>query len=201
MTKTTGFYAYPSQYFLIGPPIEGGVSDFNDRSASTKVTTWKELDVAGRFISSQVLSGIAETDFFVADISYLNFNVTFEIGYAIGRNKPILLTRMAAVGGTNANIDEVGIFDTIGYVRYNNREEIRRLLQTPPTTSLLGAPREGNHKAPVYLIDSKFQTDEIRRMIARVKKKARLFFRSFDPVEQPRMSAQDATRSRNPSAC
>jgi hypothetical protein len=190
--KTKGFYAYTDHGILVGPTIESGVDDFNQRAGDAHVTTWKEMDIAGRFIASEVLTSIAGADFLIADISKLNFNVTFEVGYAIGRGKPIMLTRMGAMGPMGAGgIDEVGIFDTIGYQTYNNRHEIQRLLQSPPVAPLLPPTVERNRSAPVYLIDSKFQTDHITRLISRVEK-ARLFFRSFDPVEQPRMSAPDA---------
>lgn len=96
---------------------------------------------------------------------------------------------MGPVGA--GGVDEIGIFDTIGYQTYNNRNDIHRLLRTPPVAPLLPPTVERNRSAPVYLIDSTFQTDHITRLISRVKK-ARLFFRSFDPVEQPRMSAPDA---------
>ena len=42
-------------------------------------------------------------------------------------------------------------------------------------------------------MEARFKTDPVTRMIARVKK-ARLFFRSFDPIEQPRLSAPEAIR-------
>ncbi len=137
------------------------------------------------------MEAISSSDFFVADVSYLNFNVTFELGYAIGRGKPALLTRLAAVVASKIDVDEVGIFDTIGYQKYNNRYELEGLLRRAPGGSLLPRSIELNAKAPVYLIDTRFQTDHITRLISRVKK-ARLSFRSFDPGEQPRMSAPDA---------
>lgn len=190
--KIKGFYAYTDHGMLVGPTIESGVADLNQRAADAHVTTWKEMDIAGRFIANEVLTSIATSDVLVADISKLNFNVTFEVGYAIGRGKPIMLTRMGAMGPVGAGgVDEIGIFDTIGYQTYNNRNDIHRLLQTPPVAPLLPPSVERNRSAPVYLIDSTFQTDHITRLISRVKK-ARLFFRSFDPVEQPRMSAPDA---------
>lgn len=190
--KTSGFYAYTDHGMLVGTTIESGVADFNQRASDAHVTTWKEMDIAGKFIASQVLTSIATADFLVADVSKLNFNVTFEVGYAIGRGKPVMLTRMGAMGPVGGGgVDDVGIFDTIGYQTYNNRDDIRHLFQTPPGTPLLPRAIEHNRSAPVYLIDSEFQTDHITRLISRVKK-ARLFFRSFDPVEQPRMSAPDA---------
>ena len=48
-----------------------------------------------------------------------------------------------------------------------------------------------NQNAPVYLIEARFRTDSVTRIISRVKK-ARLFYRSFDPQESPRLSAREA---------
>ena len=59
--------------------------------------------------------------------------------------------------------------------------------------SAIGLPRtELNRQSPVYLIQAAFKTDPVIRIIARLKKKARLGFRSFDPNEQPRLSGLDA---------
>lgn len=52
-----------------------------------------------------------------------------------------------------------------------------------------------NRKLPIYLTESKFKTDAATRIVARLKKKARLGFRSFDPNEQPRLSGPDAVRN------
>lgn len=86
--KESGFYAYASTPAEIGQTIEQAVT-----SSNTEVNTWKALDIPGHFISEKVLEGIDSCDFLVADISVLNFNVTYEIGYAIGKGKRILLTK------------------------------------------------------------------------------------------------------------
>jgi hypothetical protein len=44
---------------------------------------------------------------------------------------------------------------------------------------------------PVYLIEARIRTDPVTRIISRVKK-ARLFFRSYDPQESARLSGSDA---------
>ncbi len=46
-------------------------------------------------------------------------------------------------------------------------------------------------KSPVYLLEGYHKTDFATRIISRIKK-ARFLFRSFDPNEQPRLSANDA---------
>jgi nucleoside 2-deoxyribosyltransferase len=87
--KESGFYAYASLPAEIGQTIEQSVSGSN-----VEVNTWKALDIPGHFISEKVIEGIDSCDFLVADISVMNFNVTYEIGYAIGKGKRVLLTKI-----------------------------------------------------------------------------------------------------------
>lgn len=186
------FYAYPSGYFLISETIDSAAR--NTTIAKTvNVRTWPQVDVAGRFIATDILQEIRHADSLVADVSYLNFNVTFEIGYAIGIGKPITITRLAAVAlHSNKLIGEIGIFDTLGYKLYENRDDLGNILAATPRSVALALPRDKlNHKAPVYLTETRFKTDSATRIISRVKK-AGLFYRSFDPTEQARLSAPDA---------
>lgn len=86
--NVSGFYAYASSPAEIGQTIEQAAN-----RSSSKINTWKALDIPGHFISEEVLEGIDSCSFLVADISVLNFNVTYEIGYAIGKGKRVLLTK------------------------------------------------------------------------------------------------------------
>ena len=187
------FFAYPSSHLSVGETIEHACGDLRSRTGHAGVRTWREDEVVGRFVATDVLTRLSESDCLIADVTYLNFNVTFEIGYAIAQGKSIALTRSAGVG-TQPEFTEAGVFDTIGYHAYENSEQLLDfLLATSEPHPLLSAPLEPNRKAPVYLMEAKFKTDPVTRMIARVKK-ARLFFRSFDPIEQPRLSAPEAIR-------
>ena len=49
-----------------------------------------------------------------------------------------------------------------------------------------------NRRAPIYIVLPREHTEAEIRLISRVKKEARLFFRSFDPQEHVRMSVRDA---------
>ncbi len=69
MTKfLKGFYAYPSTPSEVGDTIEAAVSEQNSKSENV-IDTWRQLDIPGHFISQQVIEGIDESDFLVADIS------------------------------------------------------------------------------------------------------------------------------------
>ena len=86
-SKKTAFYAYPAMPAKIGQTIEDTIDNINEKDGPISVSSWKSLDIVGQFISDKVLTGIDYADIFIADISVLNFNVTYEIGYAIGRKK------------------------------------------------------------------------------------------------------------------
>ena len=191
MSSLNGFYAYSSQVAQVGDCIERATEDYNRIHSEAKVKTWKQLDIVGHFISGEVLSGIDAADFLLADITTLNFNVTYEIGYAIGSGKRILLTKNKSIESGNLKIEDVGIFDTLGYGEYQNSSELKGLITQAPKKEPLDIPFRQNRKAPVYLLETPHRTDWSGRIVSRIKK-AGYIFRNFDPNEQPRLSAYDA---------
>src|SRR3546814_7190673 len=84
-----GFFAYAAKPPQIAETIRLAIEDVERFHAVTSIVDWSELDIAGRFIATEVLREIDQSDFLVADITSLNFNVTYEVGYAIGRGKRV----------------------------------------------------------------------------------------------------------------
>ena len=80
--------------------------------------------MAGRFIYQPILEEIDNGQMLVADVTRLNFNVVFEIGYAIGREKRAYLIRNSAIAGSDDLIEQVGVFDTLGYKQYNSSDQL-----------------------------------------------------------------------------
>ena len=186
------FFAYPAVPGLIGDTVERAVGNLREKSGITVVQSWRETDIAGRFIAEQVLNKIEEAEAFAADVSQLNFNVTYEVGFALAKGKRVILTRHKGLQPKPPLIADVGIFDTLGYLEYQNANELEGIIRniTDPTPSLKNIyPLNAN--APLYLIAARLRTDPVTRIISRVKK-AKLFFRSFDPQETPRLSAPNA---------
>jgi len=188
------FVVYPAQPGVVGATIEAALATFRDAHGSRAFTSWTETDIAGHFIGTTVLGQIANASRLAADISVLNFNVTYEIEYAIGCKKPLILLRNKAIAPSHPDIHELGIFDTLGHVPYENSHALAAvLLSAQKDKHLLAANFSLKLTAPVYLTDAKFKTDAATRIVSRVKK-ARLSFRSFDPNEQVRLSGLDAIR-------
>lgn len=191
MKAQIGFFAYPSNPSELGQCIEEAVNQLNKSQSNLEIKTWRQLDIIGHFISSEVLSGIDNADFFLADITRLNFNVTYEIGYAIGRSKRVLLIKNKSLTNNGAKIEDVGIYDTLGYEEYQNAIELKQFCIGVSKNIPIETQSKLNRQAPVYLVETPFKTDWSGRIVSRVKKSG-YTFRNFDPNEQPRLSAYDA---------
>jgi hypothetical protein len=189
-----GFVAYASTPEMVGQTIETALQMYAARQGAGKFASWRENDIAGRFLVEPILEGIEASQCLVADVSTLNFNVTYEVGYAIGLGKRVILVRNKAIAADETELKRVGIFDTLGYDKYENAAGLYRILVAPrgplpakPSVAL-------NSSAPIYLLQLPFNTDAQGRIVARIKK-ARLRYRSFDPAEQSRLAAPETIES------
>jgi hypothetical protein len=192
VSSMSAFVAYPSRPNEVGSTIRAAIDDLDRYHATLKAALWEQLDIPGRFIADAVLEGIDSSDLLVADITTLNFNVTFEIGFAIGRGKKILLLRYEPFAHLSKELaQQVGIFDTLGYKSYQNSRDLTNLLRDVKDVPPRSVAMNPNQKVPVYLTEDRWRTDGATRIVSRIKK-ARLPYRSFDPTEQPRLSALDA---------
>lgn len=185
------FFAYPAGINLVVDAIRAAVAQARARSGLLTLGTWEELDIPGRFIANEILQNIETNDALVADISRLNFNVAYEIGYAIGKGKRILLVKHRAVQEQPPTIQDVGIFDTLGYKEYSTADELAAFLCAVSDLRPIHVAEKRNEKSPIYLVQPKTKTDYDGLIVAGVKK-SRLYFRSFDPAESTRLPGPDA---------
>ena len=193
MTVTlSGLVAYPSEPEDIGQTISRGLEKLQQSERFRDLSSWQENDIPGRFIATEVLNLIESGSIFIADITRLNFNVIFEIGYAIGCKRRAFLVNNEAIRRDISVIRQVGIFDTIGYDSYRDSTTfISVVSQITDLTPISFDEHSTNSKAPVYILLPQIKGDFETHLIARIKK-ARLFYRSFDPEEQGRLSAPEA---------
>ena len=167
---TKGFFAYTAAPAALGETIERTLGQLQDSRQGVSVTSWRALDIAGRFIPNEIETKIDAADFLIADITFLNFNVTYEVGYSIGRRKRVILVRNRSFQEVAPTLREVGLFDTLGYNEYSNSDELRRLLQTSCADDPISIAATLNKRAPIYLLEAKHKTDWISR-IARTSRK------------------------------
>lgn len=152
VNATKDFIAYSSSPSIIGEAIE----PVNNSSLSYK--TWSQMDILGNNINKEIWEALDNCANFVGDISVLNNNVIYEIGYAIGKGRNVLLTSNKAINEpTKEQIKEIGIFDTLGFEEYQNSIEFKNILQSyTGKNKIKFNPNALDKISPIYLLEREF---------------------------------------------
>ena len=190
MDKIKGFFAYASQPYQLTKLIQEAVEIAN-QTGGYHYTTWEENDIAGRPLTAPIFEGLDGANVLVADITTLNFNVTFEIGYAIGIGRRVFLTKSSEYDIDDEVINRIGIFDTLGYQIYAQTNELSQLISNITDLHPIDTKVKLNVTTPAYILETPVRGNVMTHIISRIKK-ARMFYRSFLPAEATRLSASEA---------
>ncbi|MCH7613933.1 MAG: hypothetical protein IIB45_11325, partial [Candidatus Marinimicrobia bacterium] len=192
------FVAYPSKPASITDTIETTINNL-EGDDKIEITSWRNLDITGRFLIDGIQNKIDDVDCLVCDITNLNFNVLFEIGYAISKQKRVLPILNKTIWSEEKQLDNFGVFDTLGYFEYENSDDLTSFILDIENIDPLEFPQEEiEKKSPIYVLRPLFKSDATVRLISRIKK-TRIGYRSFDPSEQSRLSLVDVYRNINRS--
>lgn len=85
---------------------------------------WEDLKVNGRFVIDPILATIESADVAAFDVTELNHNVMFELGYAIGKNRRVWLLRDDTYEAPRRDWDKIKVLTTIGHSKFVNAEDI-----------------------------------------------------------------------------
>lgn len=118
-----GFFAYGSEYTSSGECIEEAIGIIN-AGGEVVISSWKELQISGKFIVTKVLSAIDKSDFFCCDLTGMNDNVLFELGYALAKKKPVFIINDVSHEESIRRFRELNLLTTIGYSNYTNTNDI-----------------------------------------------------------------------------
>ncbi|ALM48946.1 hypothetical protein AMR72_08625 [Flavobacterium psychrophilum] len=119
----SGFFAYGSEYHSSGECIEEAILQINE-GGEVHISSWKELQVSGKFIISEVLKAIDKAYFFCCDLTGMNDNVLFELGYALAKKKPIFIINDVSHEESIRRFKELNLLTTVGYSSYTNTHDI-----------------------------------------------------------------------------
>jgi hypothetical protein len=188
------FVAYPARDQALAAGIMDAVRKANALPLPVRYEPWAFNDVAGSPLISPVLGKIDEAPYVVADITYLNLNVVYEVGFTIGRGKRAFTVRNRSIEGDKASVKAVGIFDTLGYWEYDTYDELKNRLAAHIEPQHIPFSATLDIKFPVYIVEPSTRDEGITTTISRVKK-ARYPYRSFHGEDDLRMSAPETTRN------
>jgi hypothetical protein len=192
MSGGAAFYAYPSEPAKIGWTISAALELRKKGDQAVAIMPWPKVPNIGLRLDEKVREQITGSVCLIADITVPNFNVYYEIGFAVGRGKPIVPTLDITIEHAKKEVVQLGLFDTVGYLEYSNADELEQRLESLNDRPLLSEyAREPDYQQPLFFLDSLAKTDFRNRIVSAIKS-ARVFYRSYDPVETPRLSATDA---------
>ncbi len=192
MSGTAAFFAYPSSPAEIGTTIISAVEKRDRKNPPTIITVWPKISNVGLRLDDQIRDRITSAACLIADITVPNFNVFYEIGFAIGRGRPIVPTLNETLRDAKKELIQLGLFDIIGYLSYSNSDELEHKLTALNDTPLLHEyAKDVDYQQPLFFLDSLAKTDFRNRIVSAIKA-ARVFYRSYDPSEVPRLSATEA---------
>lgn len=94
------------------------------------VTSWERPDLGGHQLIAPITTSIREADIVAADITVMNFNVTYELGFALGLGKRVIPIRHSAYDIDKEAMQLVGLFDTFLRQEYVDADTLVSLLET-----------------------------------------------------------------------
>lgn len=192
--KRKAFVAYSSRDADLAKMVFEGVGKANGKLRDVlRYEPWSFNDVAGTPLLSPIIDGIDDSRFIVADITYLNPNVVYEVGYAIGRSKRVFLICHSGIEGDRKTARDAGIFDTLGYENFESDERLAEVLTAHIDPTPLAFSTDLDRRAPVYVVEPPNKGGVATVMTSRLKKSG-YKYRSFNPTEESRLSATDAIR-------
>ena len=170
----------------LAAPITQAATTLNQTHGG--ITAWPSMPTFGANIPDEVRAQIDAATNFYADVTRPNLNVYYEIGYAIGHGKtfaPIVNTSFANATDSTRSL---GLFANIGYEVYENSEQLSKIILNTPQNRLLDLySGDINYSQPVYLVDTLRKTDFRNAVVSSIKR-SRSHYRSFDPLENSRIS-------------
>lgn len=122
-TIPKAFFAYPSSGHTLREPIEKAVHILNAQG-HINIKTWEDCSIGGNFIIDTVCREIDEADLFFADLTGLNANVMFELGYAIARKKRVWLIFDETYTEGKNMFNQLKVLTTVGYISCCNSDDL-----------------------------------------------------------------------------
>jgi hypothetical protein len=130
------------------------------KTMGQKATTWESMKTNGKLINKQILAEIDKAETFACDLSYLNANVFFELGYAIGKRKHLFVMLNTSIKDAAQNYANINILKNIGYSDFKNAADLARKIESSiDKKSILldqleALPKEKQNSIDVFYIKS-----------------------------------------------
>jgi hypothetical protein len=118
-----GFFAYPSDPISLSETVKNAVLTINAQP-SIHITPWEQARTGGKVVVTEICRLIDDSGVFLADLTGLNPNVIFELGYAVARNKRVLIILDTTLTTAKRDYEQLRLLNGVGYCSYINSRDI-----------------------------------------------------------------------------
>ena len=117
------FWAYSNHPHNVKNDVIDAINQINN-SGIISIKPWETMDIEGNFIIDEILKEINACDVFVCELSNLNNNVLYELGYAIAKKKKIRIFINQNLKSVKEEFKSFSLLTSIGYVDYVNSSQM-----------------------------------------------------------------------------
>lgn len=185
LVAADGLFLFSSKPKPIAATIEAAREELETEGGSWR--SWTDLDIAGQLIFCEICKGMRGATAVFADVTTLNLNLMFEIGFCLGLGIPVKPIRDSTVASDSKLFAEIGVFKTLGYIDFANAHDLAEQVRTTSGPSLGNLPKRIFNDAPVYVVKGPLPTEGAGQLLSALKKSF-VKFRVHDPTETPRTS-------------
>ena len=118
------FFAYSAEPPLLRETLAAAAARAESIPQVHTSTSWEELRVDGRLIINEVEAKIRDSTICFFDVTTLNNNVLFELGYAIGSEKRVILLLDTEDRDAKKRWADFGLLSTTGFTGYQNIDHL-----------------------------------------------------------------------------
>ena len=134
------FYGYPSDPPSVGETIETALSVLKGHRDVTRngvrFKRWPTMPVSGKHLAQTIMKNIDRSNIFACDLTYLNDNVSFELGYAIGCFKRVFASVDTSIEDSTRRFKR-NYYNFLGFAPYQNYKDLtERVLEERPWDDL-----------------------------------------------------------------
>jgi len=165
-------FLYPNEPALIAIVIEEAAKLLRATShcalgVPRQWITWKDLGVAGQIIFCEICRAMRFTSLVVPDVTTLNFNLMFEIGYALGLGIPVLPIRDTTYVLDDKVFGQIGLIDTIGYLNFQDSGDLAGgVFSRLGQQAILPQAVAVNREQPLFVGKSHIQNEGMIRLMS-----------------------------------
>ncbi|MDR0502912.1 MAG: hypothetical protein LBH16_06265 [Treponema sp.] len=137
MEKKKIFFAYTKDHQENKDAISRAAQNYNSYQGSYEMVLWENIKQSANVIGSKVFNAIKDCEIFACDLTYLNHNVFFELGYAIAQKKRLKIFLNNNIKNALQNYKAIKILSNIEFTPFSTSKEISGEFQQNITSSSL----------------------------------------------------------------